>query len=122
MHEVILWQPEHLLVSLLVSHEAHRDDTNMLNDTRVRNAKRADRPIKLSDSGGLHPLIQPNGSKLWRLAYRFGGKQKTLAIGVYPTVTLKRAGETRRSQAPPRRRYRSLHPTPTGKAEDRERL
>ena len=65
-----------------------RDDTNMLNDTRVRNAKRADRPIKLSDGGGLHLLIQPNGSKLWRLAYRFGGKQKTLAIGVYPTVTL----------------------------------
>jgi len=65
-----------------------RDDTNMLNDTRLRNAKRADRPIKLSDRGGLHLLIQPNGSKLWRLAYRFGGKQKTLAIGVYPTVTL----------------------------------
>jgi hypothetical protein len=55
----------------------------MLNDTRVRNAKRADRPIKLSDSGGLHLLIQPNGSKLWRLAYRFGGKQKTLAIAVH---------------------------------------
>ena len=51
----------------------------MLNDTRVRTAKRADRPIKLSNSGGLHLLIQPNGSKLWRLAYRFGGKQKTLA-------------------------------------------
>ena len=67
----------------------------MLNDTRVRNAKRADRPIKLSDSGGLHLLIQPNGSKLWRLAYRFGGKQKTLAIGVYPTVTLKHAREKR---------------------------
>ena len=67
----------------------------MLNDTRVRNAKRADRPIKLSDAGGLHLLIQPNGSKLWRLAYRFGGKQKTLAIGVYPTVTLKHAREKR---------------------------
>jgi hypothetical protein len=67
----------------------------MLNDTRVRNAKRADRPMKLSDSGGLHLLIQPNGSKLWRLAYRFGGKQKTLAIGVYPTVTLKHAREKR---------------------------
>jgi hypothetical protein len=67
----------------------------MLNDTRVRTAKRADRPIKLSDSGGLHLLIQPNGSKLWRLAYRFGGKQKTLAIGVYPTVTLKHAREKR---------------------------
>ena len=83
------------MVFLLVSNEPYRDDTNMLNDTRVRNAKRADRPIKLSDSGGLHLLIQPNGSKLWRLAYRFGGKQKTLAIGVYPTVTLKHAREKR---------------------------
>ena len=45
--------------------------------------------------GALHLLIQPNGSKLWRLAYRFGGKQKTLAIGVYPTVTLKHAREKR---------------------------
>src|SRR5215813_10611984 len=84
-----------MLVFLLVSYEPHGDDTHMLNDTRVRNAKRADRPIKLSDSGGLHLLIQPNGSKLWRLAYRFGGKQKTLAIGVYPTVTLKHARDKR---------------------------
>ena len=94
-YRAICWYSRGLLVSLLVSHEVHRDDTNMLNDTRVRNAKPADRPIKLSDSGGLHLLIQPNGSKLWRLAYRFGGKQKTLAIGVYPTVTLKHAREKR---------------------------
>ena len=67
----------------------------MLNDTRVRTARPADRPIKLSDSGGLYLLIQPNGSKLWRLAYRFGGKQKSLAIGVYPAVTLKHAREKR---------------------------
>jgi integrase len=67
----------------------------MLNDTRVRNAKGGDRPIKLSDSGGLHLLIQPSGSKLWRLAYRFDGKQKTLALGIYPTVTLKQARERR---------------------------
>src|SRR5262245_9618216 len=67
----------------------------MLNDTRVRTAKPADRPIKLSHSGGLHLLIQPSGCKLWRLAYRFGGKQKTLAIGAYPTVTLKHAREKR---------------------------
>jgi integrase len=80
-----------LLVLLLVS----KDDTNMLNDTRVRTAKPADRPIKLSDSGGLYLLIQPNGSKLWRLAYRFGGKQKSLAIGIYPTVTLKHARDKR---------------------------
>src|SRR5258706_7607536 len=61
----------------------------MLNDTRVRNAKPAHRPVKLSDSGGLYLLIQPNGSKLWRLGYRFGGKKKTPAIGVCPTGTLK---------------------------------
>jgi hypothetical protein len=67
----------------------------MLNDTRVRNAKPADRPFKLSDSGGLYLLVQPNGSKLWRLAYRFSGKQKTLAIGIYPTITLKLAREKR---------------------------
>jgi len=67
----------------------------MLNDTRVRTARACGRPIKLSDSGGLYLLIQPHGSKLWRLAYRFGGKQKTLAIGVYPTITLKHAREKR---------------------------
>ena len=67
----------------------------MLNDTRVRTAKACGRPIKLSDGGGLYLLIQPRGSKLWRLAYRFGGKQKTLAIGVYPTITLKQAREGR---------------------------
>ena len=72
---MICWHPFGLLVLLLVSIKLDRDDTNMLNDTRVRNAKRADRPIKLSDSGGLHLLIQPNGSKRktedaghWRLS------------------------------------------------------
>jgi integrase len=67
----------------------------MLNDTRVRTAKPCQRPIKLSDSGGLYLLIMPHGSKLWRLAYRFGGKQKTLAIGAYPTITLKAAHDKR---------------------------
>jgi integrase len=67
----------------------------MLNDTRVRNAKGGHRPIKLSDSGGLYLLLTPNGSKLWRLAYRFGGKQKTLALGIYPMITLKQARERR---------------------------
>ena len=67
----------------------------MLNDTQVRNAKGGQRPIKLSDSGGLYLLLMPNGSKLWRLAYRFGGKQKSLALGTYPTITLKKARELR---------------------------
>ncbi len=67
----------------------------MLNDTRVRTTKPCQRPIKLSDSGGLYLLITPQGSKLWRLAYRFRGKQKTLAIGAYPTFTLKAARDKR---------------------------
>jgi integrase len=62
-----------------------------LKDTSVRNAKASSRPRKLSDGGGLHVLIQPTGSKLWRLAYRFAGKQKTLALGVYPIVSLEEA-------------------------------
>ncbi len=44
--------------------------------------------MKISDGGGLHLLVQPSGGKLWRLAYRFGQKQKTLALGTYPTVSL----------------------------------
>jgi integrase len=69
-----------------------------LKDTTVRNAKPSARPKKLSDGGGLHVLVQPTGSKLWRLAYRFGGKQKTLALGVYPTVSLADA-RNRREEA-----------------------
>ena len=67
----------------------------MLNDTRIRTTKPCKKPIKLSDSGGLYLLIAPHGSKLWRLAYRFGGKQKTLAIGAYPMSTLKAARDKR---------------------------
>ena len=59
-----------------------------LTDNTARNAKPGPKPRKLSDGGGLHLLIKTNGSKLWRLAYRFAGKQKTLALGVYPIVTL----------------------------------
>ena len=92
---IICWHPRNLLVFLLVSYVPNWDDTNMLNDALVRTAKPRQKPIKLSDSGGLHLLIAPHGSKLWHLAYRFGGKQKTLAIGAYPTVTLKAARDKR---------------------------
>jgi integrase len=72
------------------------DDTNMpLTDTRARNAKATLNPRKLSDGGGLFLLVQPNRSKLWRLAYRFAGKQKTLALGIYPTVSLAEARSSR---------------------------
>lgn len=66
-----------------------------LTDAKVRNAKPAAKPVKISDGGGLHILITPKGSKLWRLAYRHSGKQKTLAIGAYPAVTLEAARTAR---------------------------
>ncbi|MET0539177.1 MAG: Arm DNA-binding domain-containing protein, partial [Xanthobacteraceae bacterium] len=47
----------------------------MLTDVKIRAAKPSTRPLKLSDGGGLHLLIQPHGSRLWRANYRFGGKQ-----------------------------------------------
>lgn len=68
-----------------------------LTDTAIRNAKPANNALKVSDGGGLHLLVQPNGSRLWRLAYRFAGKQKTLALGSYPTVSLAKAREARES-------------------------
>jgi integrase len=81
-----------LLVYLLVSGALERGDTNMpLKDVAVRNAKPSGKPRKLSDGGGLHVLIQPTGSKLWRFAYRFAGKQKTLALGIYPVISLEEA-------------------------------
>jgi integrase len=60
----------------------------MLTDTYFRNLKPQAKPYKKSDGGGLRLVVQPNGSKLWRMAYRFGGKQKELAFGVYPATTL----------------------------------
>lgn len=45
-------------------------------------------PFKLFDGQGLYLLTQPNGRKYWRLKYRFGGKEKLLALGVFPAVTL----------------------------------
>lgn len=69
-----------------------------LSDTAIRSAKPTDKPFKLSDEKGLHLLVHPNGSKYWRLKYRFNGKEKTLALGVYPDVGLKDA-RTKRDDA-----------------------
>ncbi|MDO5630526.1 MAG: integrase arm-type DNA-binding domain-containing protein [Paracoccus sp. (in: a-proteobacteria)] len=59
-----------------------------LTDTALRGLKPESKPKKYSDGGGLFLMVNPNGSKLWRLAYRFDGKQKTLAFGAYPAVRL----------------------------------
>lgn len=59
-----------------------------LTDSALRNAKPKEKPYKLSDGGWLFLLVQPNGSRLWRMDYRYDGKQKTLAIGGYPLISL----------------------------------
>jgi integrase len=64
-----------------------------LTDLLVRAAKPREKLYKLSDSKGLYLQVEPNGSKLWRLKYRFNGKERRLAFGVYPEVTLSRARE-----------------------------
>lgn len=66
-----------------------------LNDTQIKNAKAKAKPYKLTDGNGLNLLVQPNGSKWWRLRYRVDGKEKMLSLGVYPDVSLKKARERR---------------------------
>ena len=63
----------------------------MLNIPQINNAKILEKQYKLYDSGGLYLLIHPNGSKYWRFKYRYLGKEKVMAFGVYPTVLLKEA-------------------------------
>ena len=65
----------------------------MLTDQAIRRANAAERPRKLFDGYGLFLLVSPSGGKWWRLKYRFGGKAKTLSLGVYPTIGLKQARE-----------------------------
>jgi integrase len=67
----------------------------VLTDTTIRKAKAGDKPQRLFDGGGLYLEISPAGGKLWRLKYRFGGKEKRLALGAYPDTTLAGARERR---------------------------
>ncbi len=71
-----------------------------LTDIVLRNAKPRDADYKLADGGGLYLLVRPNGSRLWNQAYRYAGKQKKLAIGPYPGVTLVGRREARRASEP----------------------
>jgi integrase len=66
-----------------------------LTDISIKRALAGPKIVKLSDGGGLQLWITPDGAKRWRLAYRFGGVQKTFAIGVYPEVSLKDARDAR---------------------------
>ncbi|CAR53266.1 tyrosine-type recombinase/integrase [Burkholderia cenocepacia] len=66
-----------------------------LTDTTIRNTKPAEKPVKLFDGGGLFLLVTPAGQRYWRLKYRAAGKEKLLALGVYPDVTLAAARRKR---------------------------
>jgi integrase len=66
-----------------------------LTDTKCKAAKAKDKAYKLADGGGLYLEIMPNGSKCWRMKYRYLGKEKRLAFGVYPVIGLADAREAR---------------------------
>ena len=62
---------------------------------QVETAKPKEKSYKLFDGGGLYLEVTSKGSRYWRMKYRFGGKEKRLAFGVYPVVTLAKAREMR---------------------------
>ena len=66
-----------------------------LTDTKIRNTKPQTKPYKLADEKGLFLLVHPNGSRYWRWKFYFAGKEKQMAFGVYPDVSLKDAREKR---------------------------
>lgn len=66
-----------------------------LTDTLIRTAKPKAKSYKLPREDGLFVLVNPNGSKWWRLSYTFAGKEKLLSVGTYPEVSLKQARERR---------------------------
>lgn len=66
-----------------------------LTDTAIRNAKPKDKPYKVGDGAGLYLLINPGGSKLWRVKYRMHGVERKLSLGAYPAISLTEARATR---------------------------
>lgn len=59
-----------------------------LTDLACRNARGREKPYKMADGGGLYLFVQPAGSRLWRMKYRFEGREKVLSFGAYPAVDL----------------------------------
>ncbi len=66
-----------------------------LTNTAIKNSKAEKKPYKINDEKGMYLLVKPNGGKYFRLNYRIHGKRKTLAIGVYPDISLKEARDKR---------------------------
>lgn len=68
-----------------------------LTDTQIRAIRAGERCVKKADGKGLYIEAVPSGSKLWRLKYRYAGKEKRLALGTYPEVSLGEARKRRDS-------------------------
>lgn len=68
---------------------------NRLTDTQVKNIRPRTKTFKVADGGGLFLLVQTSGSRYWRYKYRYAGMEKSLALGVYPEVSLAAAREAR---------------------------
>ena len=66
-----------------------------LTESQAKNSKPREQAYKLADAGGLFLLVQPNGARLWRLKYRYGGKEKLLSFGAYPDVGIAAARDKR---------------------------
>jgi len=66
-----------------------------LSNAAVRSTKPRQKPFKRADDRGLYLLVQPNGSRLWRMNYSFAGRQRTAAFGIYPDISLSEAREAR---------------------------
>lgn len=66
-----------------------------LTHTACKNAQPMEKPYKMTDGGGMYLYVMPNGSKYWRLKYRYGGREKRLAMGVYPDISLQMARDKR---------------------------
>jgi len=81
-----------LIITIKIGHNLPSDK---LTELGVRKAKPSSKPKKFSDGGGLFLLLHPSGSKYWRMKYRFIGKEKLLAFGVWPEVSLTEARKKR---------------------------
>lgn len=86
-----------------------------LTDAKIRNTKAGDKPLKLTDGGGLYLEIRPTGTKLWRLRYRIDGKENVFAIGGYPEIGLADARDAREKAKPLIRQ--GIHPSHNRQAE-----
>ncbi|MGB8414995.1 tyrosine-type recombinase/integrase [Paraburkholderia sp.] len=72
-----------------------RNAHSPLTDLAIKNAKPRNKVYRVYDSKGLYLEVAPGGSKLWRLKYRFDGKEKRISLGQYPTTALEKARKRR---------------------------